>query len=98
VIAVKTNPALDAGSRPATEARAGSEPRAYPTALLFRHPRGGQVSPLLPDHPAALMSYSGYSGTMDSPVLWCANPFLTFCFHADFRRVRGQSVAAGPCY
>jgi hypothetical protein len=36
MIAVKTNPALDAGSRPATEARADSEPPARPTALSLR--------------------------------------------------------------
>jgi hypothetical protein len=35
MIAVKKNPALDAGSRPATEARADSEPPACPTALLY---------------------------------------------------------------
>ena len=36
LIAVKTNPALDAGSRPATEARANSEPPAILAALSLR--------------------------------------------------------------
>jgi hypothetical protein len=36
VIAVKTNPALDAGSRPATEARADFKPPATPAAFPLR--------------------------------------------------------------
>src|SRR5580704_17089921 len=50
VIAVTTKPALDAGSRPATEARADSEPPAMPAAFSLRCRtkvlHGGAVSTL----------------------------------------------------